>query len=216
MADEAHTSCFAVGLTRADVEQLSQTRSPAGAFALAEDPCVAFSPKTWPDGAVALVAAEVADPGNLGTLIRTAAALGAVAVVTTPGTVDPTNPKVVRASAGALYRIDVTRADGDWAATLRASGVRVAVADASGEPVKDWLAARADSSAVAREKWVLAVGNEPRGLDATTRAVADARLAVPLALLPAQGRGGLDSLNVAVAAGILLYELRTATGTKTS
>ncbi len=174
----------------ADVKQLAETRTPSGIFALVEDPSRPLAGARLPAPAVVLLAAGVADPGNLGTLIRTAAALGAAAVVASAGTVEPTNPKVVRATAGALFRIPVLKGE---AAALKAMGYRVFVADAGGEPVSGWRARP--------PRLALAVGNEPRGIPAELRALADGALGIPL-------DAGAESLNVAVAAGILLHALR--------
>lgn len=177
-------------LSPREVEQLAETRTPAGVFALVEDPCRPLAGAEFPPRAVALVAAGVADPGNLGTLIRTAAALGAAAVVAARGTVEPTNPKAVRATAGALFRVPVLLGEvGD----LKAMGFSVFVADARGTPVSAWNARPA--------RLALAVGNEPRGVDAAVRSLADGAVGIPL-------EGGVESLNVAVAAGILLHALR--------
>jgi len=177
-------------LSDRDVEQLADTRTPSGVFALVEDPCRPFARAELPAEAIALFVAGVADPGNLGTLIRTAAALGAAAVVVARGSVEPTNPKAVRATAGALFRIPVLLGE---VRELRAAGFRLFVADARGEPLSSWHARP--------PRLALAVGNEPRGVDAAVREAADGAVGVPLA-------GGVESLNVAVAAGILLHGLR--------
>lgn len=173
-----------------DAEALAETETPQGAFAVVEDPVRPLDPASVARDGVVLVAAGVADPGNLGTLVRTAAALGASAVVVTEGTVEPTNPKAARASAGALFRVPVLRGD---LRALAEAGFRILVADARGKPVTS-LRVRAPRTA-------LVVGGEPRGVDAPTRRLADALVAVPIA-------AGVDSLNVAVAAGILLFALR--------
>ncbi|MCK6460739.1 MAG: RNA methyltransferase, partial [Planctomycetes bacterium] len=143
-----------------DVEQLAETRTPAGVFALVEDPCRPLAGARLPSPALVLVAAGVADPGNLGTLIRTAAALGAAAVLVTAGSVEPSNPKVVRATAGALFRIPVLLGE---VAGLRETGFSLYVADAAGEPVSAWRARP--------PRLALAVGNEPRGIDSAVRAL---------------------------------------------
>jgi len=174
-----------------EVQQLAETRTPAGVFALVEDPCRPLAGARLPAHALVLVAAGVADPGNLGTLIRTAAALGAEAVVALPGTVEPTNPKVVRATAGALFRIPVL---GGGAKALRESGFTICVADAEGEPVSSWRTRPA--------RLALAVGNEPRGIDPELRSLSSGAVGIPL-------EAGVESLNVAVAAGILLYAIRS-------
>jgi TrmH family RNA methyltransferase len=177
-------------LGQKDVEQLAETRTPSGVFALVADPCRPLAGARLPANALVLVAAGVADPGNLGTLIRTAAALGAAAVLVTAGTVEPGNPKVVRATAGALFRIPVLLGE---ALGLREMGFPLYVADAGGEPISSWRARPA--------RLALAVGNEPRGIDAGVRALAAGALGIPL-------EAGVESLNVAVAAGILLHAIR--------
>jgi TrmH family RNA methyltransferase len=169
--------------------QIALTRTPAGAFALARDPCGPFEAGALPASPVVLFAAGVGDPGNLGTLIRTAAALGTGAVVVAPGSVEPTNPKVVRATAGALFRLPVLRGE---AGDLKAAGFEILVADARGTPVGAFAQRAA--------RLALAVGSEPHGVDDATREKADGSIGVSLA-------AGVESLNVSVAAGILLHAL---------
>ena len=174
----------------ADVSALSETRSPAGAFAVVRDPVVAFTDASWGERATLLVADGVADPGNLGTLIRSAAALGCDAVVVTDGTVEPTNPKVVRSTAGAIFRLPVHRGSRE---EIAAAGFSIWIADARGEAI--------DRAASRPGRLALLVGNEPRGVDAAAGEHAARTVAVPL-------HGGVESLNVAIAAGILLDAIR--------
>jgi TrmH family RNA methyltransferase len=145
-----------------------------------------------------LVLDGVQDPGNVGTLLRSAAGLGASAVLTLPGTVDPWSAKVVRASMGALFRLPTV---GDTAeavaAFLAAQRIVLWGADGAGEPVGTLAAHAPDRLAVA-------VGNEGAGLSGAVRARAARLVAVP-------SSGLVESLNVAVAASILLYELRQST-----
>ncbi|MEE8107104.1 MAG: RNA methyltransferase [Planctomycetota bacterium] len=178
-----------IEIDAADVKELTQTQTPTGAFALVDDPCAPYREFALAESALFLLAAGVADPGNLGTLIRTAAALGVDGVICAPNTVEPLNPKVVRATAGALFRVPVLSGTVE---EVRESGCALFVADASGEP----LAKVADRPA----RVALVVGNEPRGVDAAVRLAADKTVAVELAR-------GVESLNVAVAAGILLHGL---------
>jgi TrmH family RNA methyltransferase len=173
-----------------DIEALSETRNPLGAFALARDPVIALGDRDWPATATLLLADGVADPGNLGTMVRSAAALGCDAVVATAGTVEPTNPKVVRATAGALFRIPIVRAS---RAEVHAAGFELWIADRGGEPI--------EAVATRPARIALLVGNEPRGVDDAARMAAGRTVAVPIA-------AGVESLNVAVAAGILLHALR--------
>lgn len=149
-------------------------------------------PRPWGDGPV-LVADGLQDPGNLGTLIRAGAALGAGGCVCPAGCTDPWAPKVVRAAAGGLFRLPL-RTGGDVAAALadlKAAGRAVYVAEAAaGEPpwALDW-----------QRPLAVVVGSEAHGPSAAARRLADRRVRIPMP-------GGADSLNAGVAGALLLYE----------
>jgi len=134
----------------------------------------------------------VQDPGNVGTLIRAADALGAGGVVLLPGTADPWSPKTVRAAAGASFRIPIVEATvpelADW---CRARGVPLLAAEADGAP--------APRAADARDG-ALVFGNEGAGVSDAVLAVADGVVGIPQ-------RGPADSLNVAMAGAILMDRL---------
>jgi TrmH family RNA methyltransferase len=115
-----------------DVQALGETRTPAGAFALVRDPVIGIDAFDCPPVATLLLADGVADPGNLGAMVRSAAALGCHGVVVTAGSVEPTNPKVVRATAGALFRLPIVRASLD---EVRGAGFAIWVADRGGEAI---------------------------------------------------------------------------------
>jgi len=139
----------------------------------------------------ALVLDGVQDPGNVGTLIRTAFALGSAGVLALPGTAELTNPKTLRATMGACFRLPFVPLEEtalrEWA---RALHVRVLLAEAGAAP-----APRGSAAPLA-----LVVGNEGMGIRASLESWADGRIGIPL-------RPGAESLNVAVAAGILLHEM---------
>lgn len=139
-----------------------------------------------------LVAHQVQDPGNLGTLVRSAEAFGATAVLLTTGTVSPLNPKAVRASAGSLFRLPIAGPlpPESLAARLCRSGVRLMAALPEG--TTDFR--QADY----RGGLALVVGSEGRGIPPGLGAF-HAKIRVPTAR-------GVDSLNVAAAAAILLCE----------
>ncbi len=140
-----------------------------------------------------LVADRIQDPGNIGTMIRTAVAAGATAVAVTDRTVDPFLPKVLRGTAGAAFRIPILSMDGTLLrAALSAKAVRVVVADPRG--TVDYTEARVDPPVA------IVVGNEASGPDP---AWMDSAVRVRIPLL-----GPIESLNVAVAAALLLYEVR--------
>jgi TrmH family RNA methyltransferase len=174
------------------LRELADTTAPQGVLVVAETPSVSVAELNPEGRSAALVLDGVQDPGNLGTLARSAAAFGCDLLACLPGTVDPWNAKSVRASAGALFRLPVVSAGPEelteW---LGRHGYRVAGADASGEPVGagEW-----------GERVALVVGNEGAGLSEGIRERCERRVAVPM-------RGGTESLNVAVAGAILLYEL---------
>ena len=172
--------------------KLADTDTPQGVIAV-------IAPRLWtledipvgPRSAV-LVLDGVQDPGNVGTLCRTAHGLGAAGVVALAGTADLVNPKALRAGMGAQFRLPCAPADdgalSEWATE---TGTSLWVAATDGAPIRELTL----SGPVA-----LVLGNEGAGVRPGLNRVATARVAVPLA-------PGAESLNVAVAAGILLYEV---------
>ena len=177
-------------LPEREFDALSATEAPQGILAVAEIPRWGFDELERTAGVV-LVLDAVQDPGNFGTLVRSAEALGVVGVVALTGTVDPWNPKAVRASAGSSFRVPVIQAEAETGLSeLRRRGFRLLGADAGGEPI-----GKAEAERVA-----LVVGNEGSGLSGRVREMLDGLVAVPI-------RGRAESLNVAAAAAILLYEL---------
>jgi TrmH family RNA methyltransferase len=144
--------------------------------------------------AFVLVAAAVGDPGNLGTMLRSAEAAGAAGLVTTTGSVDPWNPKCVRASAGALFHVRVV--DGVAPAELRSLGIALVGAVATGGVPYTEPGALAGPLA-------LVLGSEAHGIPAD----------VPidrLVTIPHAGRA--ESLNVAMAAAVLSFEVARRRG----
>jgi TrmH family RNA methyltransferase len=144
---------------------------------------------------VVLVLDAVQDPGNVGMMLRTALGLGAAGVVALKGTAELINPKVLRGSMGAAFRLPAVSADaGALLAWVAERGVELWVAAADGEPVSG------RRGRARRPPLALVLGNEGAGVSATIAAAAGRRVAIPLA-------PGVESLNVAVAAGILLHEV---------
>jgi TrmH family RNA methyltransferase len=135
----------------------------------------------------------VQDPGNVGTILRTALALGATATIALPGTVDLWNPKVIRSSMGAQFVHYAFHAElSETLGFLDRNGIELWATDAEGSAFD-----RSDAS----PRLALAVGNEGSGLSPEIRAKARKTISLPIA-------PDVESLNVAVAAGIILYELR--------
>lgn len=181
-------------LSERDFASAAETESPQGVLAIAEIPERSLDDFVAVDPLTLLVLDAVQDPGNVGTIVRTAAALGATATVALPGTVDLWNAKVVRSGMGAHFFHPAFHATAESLETfLERTGAELWCADAKGDPV----GARPRPSRLA-----LAVGNEGSGLTDATRQRADALIALPIA-------PNVESLNVAVAAGILLHALRS-------
>ena len=177
----------------ADFASAASTEAPQGVLAVAEVPRRALADLDVAPGRPLLVLDAVQDPGNVGTMVRTAAAFGAAGVVALPGTVDLWNPKVVRSAMGALFRLPALPAPADALASfLRERDVPLWGADMHGEPL---------GRVVAPSRVAVAVGNEGAGLTDEVRLMADRLVSIPIA-------ADVESLNVAVAAGILLHQLR--------
>jgi len=137
------------------------------------------------EGPVGLALWRVSDPGNLGTLLRTADALGPAFVALSAGCADPTGPKALRASAGAVFRVPL-------AAFEEAPEPRVALVPQGGVPLPE---------VDLRERVTFVLGAEREGLPDDVLAACESRATIPQA-------GEAESLNVAVAGAIALYEWR--------
>lgn len=171
---------------------IAETETPQGVLVVAHIRTPQLNDIELQPDSVLLVLDAIQDPGNLGTLIRSADAFGAAAVIALPGTTDYWSSKVVRSTVGAAFRIPLISASDDetwnW---LASNKVAVHGADMHGD-------ALAQLEIVGRV--ALVVGNEGAGLRAETRQRLTHLISIPM-------RGHAESLNVAVAAGILLYEL---------
>ena len=139
-----------------------------------------------------IVLAGLQDPGNLGTILRSAEAFGATGVLSLPGTVSAWNPKAVRASAGSLFRLPLISASAeDCLARLRAAGVKILSTAVDGAEAAD----RIDLAGPV----ALIIGNEGNGVPEEVASQADQAVTIPCP-------GPVESLNAAVAASVLLYE----------
>lgn len=174
------------------LEALSDASTPQGVVAVAGmgDVALADLPET---ADLVLVLDQIRDPGNAGTLVRSAAAAGAAAVVFTAGSVDPYSPKTVRASAASLFRVQVVRDAElvDVAAHLRERGFAVVGTDAGAETPYDALDYTRPVAFV--------VGNEAWGIPDDERSLLTEQAAIPMP-------GDAESLNAGIAGSILLFE----------
>lgn len=186
-------------VTERALEALADARTPQGIVGVARRPPATLDDLS--DATLVVVLDQVADPGNLGTIIRTADAAGADAVVLTDGSVDPTNAKVVRSSAGSLFHLPVV--DGvtvaDVVAACRRAGIRLVAADPAA------TTSCADVSLV--EPTAIVCGSEAHGLSATVRVAVDDTISVPMRRSSRPGfTGHAESLNLATTAAIIVYE----------
>ena len=174
-------------------EQVAQTQNPQGIAALVELPDYNLDTILACQNLLLLVACGLQDPGNLGTLMRSAAAFGASAICTLAETVSPFNPKVVRSSAGAIFHLPVLHdlPVHELVARLRAARVRMVAADRhSPSPI---------DQADLKCPLAILVGREASGLPPEIAREASLRLSIPI-------RPGMDSVNAATAGSVFLYE----------
>ena len=188
------------------------TASPATLEEVSEQVLVAMADTVTPQGVIAVarlrefgldaltkatlvaICHEVRDPGNAGTVIRAADAAGADAVILTGDSVDLHNPKLVRSTTGSLFHLPIIEHHNlqDAINAVRAEGMTVLAAALGGSNLRDIRDRLSQPTA-----WMF--GNEAKGLDAESQALADDRVAVPI-------YGKAESLNLATAASVCLYE----------
>ncbi|WAY17118.1 RNA methyltransferase [Mycolicibacterium fortuitum] len=199
-ATEAALDRFAALLVDAPVQvvteraakALSDTVTPVGLVAVCRMPEVSLDEVLAGAPRLVAVAVETSEPGNAGTLIRLADAMGADAMILAGNSVDPFNGKCLRSSAGSIFGLPVVQAPDVDAlmAALRAAGLQVLATTLDGET------SLPDVDLTAPTAWLF--GSEAHGLSPEIAAAADARVTIPM-------RGSAESLNVAAAAAICLY-----------
>ena len=143
---------------------------------------------------------DIQDPGNLGTILRTVDSVGLTQIIVSKGTADPYNPKVVRSSMGAIYRVKVIESD-DLLETLK---------EIKRNKFKILVSSLRESKSIYEVKYkkkVLVIGNEANGVEERIMNIADEKIKIPML-------GKTESLNAAVATGIILYEYVRQKGTE--
>ena len=181
-----------------EMARISDARTSQGVAAVAESIVFDFGPEHDAAGAdTVLVLDGVQDPGNVGTIVRTAAWFNIGLVIAGAGTADLESPKVVRAATGGLWDVRLLRARDVSVAldSLLEEDFALFGADMEGSPAHEWRP---------RGRVALVLGSEAHGLSDAARA----RLRGTVAIRRAGAGAGAESLNVAVAAGILLHEWR--------
>ena len=185
-----------VHLTSSVFASAVETQSPQGIAALIERPVYRISDLLEGQALpLLIVAAGLQDPGNMGTILRSAEAFGASGVLTTPGTVSPWNQKALRASVGSVFRIPVVATTRDEIAALQAKhGIRLFAATSATEE-----GVRAAQDVDLKQPHGFLIGNEGAGLAPEWLELAAERITIPCP-------GPVESLNAAIAASLLLYE----------
>ncbi|MDF2541852.1 MAG: hypothetical protein K0S47_1570 [Herbinix sp.] len=181
-------------VTDAVMKEVSETKTPQGILALVKAQGYTLEQIIKAPYASLLLLEDIRDPGNLGTILRSAEGAGITGVILNNSCVDIYNPKVVRSTMGSIYRVPFYYAKDFEEAIeeMKEMGIRIYAAHLSGKPY--------DSDGNFTEKCALLIGNEANGLSPQISAKADALIKIPMA-------GKVESLNAAVAAAILMYEI---------
>lgn len=177
----------------ADFQLISSLQHPEGVLAVLQLPerYLSLAPLTELPSGKGLILDAIQDPGNLGTLIRTADWFGIKQIVCLKGTVDCFNPKVLRSSMGSIFRVNIIYVD-VWERGIASHADQIWIADMEGDALGEVKFGDND--------WLL-LGNEANGVGDKLRKVQGIqKVHIP-------GRGGAESLNVGIAGGILLWEL---------
>lgn len=145
-----------------------------------------------------IVMAGIQDPGNVGTVLRSAEAFGATGAIATKGTADPWSPKAIRASAGSALRLPVLRGMAIPMVLARLRMVRLKIYAASAKAYPDSTSPQTSNSEL-REPSAIFIGSEGAGLPVEVERAADARISIPISDI-------VESLNAGVAASVILYE----------
>jgi TrmH family RNA methyltransferase len=180
-----------VVISDATAERISDTVSPAGIFAIVQKPVLQLG-EVLKKHRVAIFE-EIRDPGNLGTMIRTADWFGAEAIIISRDSADPYSGKVLRGAMGSVFHLPIYSSPNlvTDLMTMKADQFHILVARPE---------VSAHSLRQLTTKWALVMGNESRGTSAQIDELADEAIVIPL-------KGNAESLNVAVSFGILMYQL---------
>ena len=173
--------------------RISETKNPQGVMAVCRKKCFDPDAVFGRAGALLIYAEEINDPGNLGTIIRTAHACGACGVFTSDNSADAYNPKVLRASAGSFFHIPVFERQSlnSFAEKCAAKKIKITAADTGGRESPYEIDFTKNTA--------IMIGNEARGLSREAVCTADHLVRIPMP-------GGAESLNASVACAVLLYE----------
>ncbi|MBQ3104420.1 MAG: RNA methyltransferase [Lachnospiraceae bacterium] len=175
------------------MRKISDTQTPQGVICVLSQPAYTLSVFFRKPNPLLLLLEDIQDPGNLGTMLRTAEGAGADGVLMSKGTADMYNPKTIRSTMGSVYRMPFLYTEDltDIMGMLQSKGIRISAAHLQGAVSYDRVSYL--------EGCAILIGNEGRGLKEGTVKMADRTVMIPMA-------GQVESLNAAVASAVLLYE----------
>lgn len=174
-------------------KEVSETKTPQGIMGTVRREEYSLEKMINSPNPFLLLLEDIRDPGNLGTMIRTAEGAGITGIILNNSCVDLFNPKVVRSTMGSIFRVPVYQTDDfyDVVKRLKEQGVTVFAAHLSGNPY--------DTEGSFQKKCAFFIGNEANGLSEKASSMADELIKIPM-------EGKVESLNAAVAAAVLMYE----------
>ena len=172
-------------------EKLSDTKTPQGILSVVRQPKYELS-DILREGNLYVILEDIQDPGNMGTIVRTAEGAGVAGIIMTKGCVDIYNPKTIRSTMGSVYRVPFVYVEdiAEAIAQIKAAGISIYAAHLKGEKYYDHIN---------YGRAAFLIGNEGNGLKDDTAALADTYIKIPMS-------GKVESLNAAVATSILMYE----------
>jgi len=183
-----------IQITDSLLEEVADTETPQGIIAIVEQPQFDLNEFLHSENNFFLIVDRIQDPGNLGTIMRTADGAGVDGVFLLKGTVDIYNLKTIRATMGALFRIPIFDIDEptDLKDVLQTEGIQIIAGDISAEDYYDDLDYCCPTAII--------VGNEGSGIRPEVLNLVDHKVKIPLS-------AGVESLNAAIATGVMLYEV---------
>jgi TrmH family RNA methyltransferase len=180
--------------SRKEMESIATEESPQGVLLICERTELSFEKLETKSDTTLLYLEKISDPGNLGTIMRTAAWFGIKQIVLGPLCVDPFNTKVIRSTAGAIFSIEVyscVNPERLFQFAQKKRYTMIAAVPEGGTPINRWKKKR---------KNIIMLGHETEGLSGEITEKANQRISIP-------GHGNVESLNLAVAAAIILHEI---------
>ena len=189
--EDLEIDCYKV--SRKQFAEISEVETPQGILAVVKEQQFELRDILKVENPLIVVCVEVQDPGNLGTIIRTADAVGAAGIILSRGTVDLYNGKVIRGSMGSIFHLPIVQADDivDTIGILKKRNVRIVAADINGRTDYFYVDYKRPTAVL--------VGNEGAGLPGEVIGVSDETVKIPMP-------GKAESLNVGISTAVVLYE----------